>query len=84
MQSATNPGSDIRIKENITPVGKHPAGFGLYLFDYLPQFKDNFGHGRKFGVMAQEVEPIIPEAVSVGSDGYKRVNYARLGIRLGA
>jgi hypothetical protein len=34
------------------------------------------------GVMAQEVAEIMPDAVLLGSDGYLRVNYARLGLRL--
>lgn len=72
--------SDSRLKEDIVEVGRHPAGFGLYLFTYKPEFRDRFGHGRKFGVMADDVEAIIPDCVTVGADGFKRVNYARLGI----
>jgi hypothetical protein len=30
-------------------------------------------------VMAQDVLAVMPEAVSVASDGFYRVNYARLG-----
>ena len=74
--------SDPCLKEDIVEVGRHPAGFGLYLFTYKPEFRDRFGHGRKFGVMADDVEVIIPECVTVGADGFKRVNYARLGISL--
>ena len=33
------------------------------------------------GVMAQEVERVVPDAVVHGPDGYLRVNYARLGLR---
>ena len=72
--------SDAACKENAVRVGEHPAGFGIYLFDYKPAFRDAFGHDRQFGVMAQEVEPIVPEAVTFGTDGYRRVDYARLGI----
>lgn len=75
-----NTGSDPRLKEDIVEVGRHPVGFGLYLFSYKPEFRDCFGHGRKFGVMADEVEVIVPDSVTIGADGYKRVNYARLGI----
>lgn len=35
---------------------------------------------RQFGVMADEVETVMPEAISVHPDGYKMVNYALLGI----
>jgi len=72
--------SDLAVKENVARVGEHALGFGLYLFDYKPGFRDAFGHGRQFGVVAQEVEAIVPDAVSFGEDGYRRVDYARLGI----
>lgn len=72
--------SDRRLKENITRVGRHSAGFGIYLFDYIDEFKAAFGEGRQFGVMADEVAAVIPEAVSVGPDGYLRVDYGSLGI----
>ena len=72
--------SDRRLKENVVAVGQHPAGFGLYLFDYKKQFRDTCGIGRQFGVMADEVAPIYPDAVTTGIDGYSRVNYDRLGI----
>jgi hypothetical protein len=72
--------SDPRCKENIVRVGEHPAGFGLYLFDYKPAFRDDHGHGRQFGVMADEVARIVPEAVVMRESGYLAVDYARLGI----
>ena len=68
------------IKENIVRIGCHLYGICLYLFDYKPEYRDTWGHGRQFGVMADEVEKIMPEAVSVHPDGYKMVNYAMLGI----
>jgi len=72
--------SDIRTKQNIRRIGDHPLGFGLYLFDYKPEFRSQCGHGRQFGVMADEVEMVMPEAVCLESDGYKAVNYSMLGI----
>ncbi len=72
--------SDRAIKENIVRIDKHPLGIGLYLFDYKPEYRDEWGHGRQFGVMAQEVEVVMPEAVSVHPHGYKTVNYGMLGI----
>jgi hypothetical protein len=74
--------SDPACKENIVRVADHPAGFGLYLFDYKPEYRDACGHGRKFGVMADEVEKIVPDAVVVNDYGYRAVDYARLGIVL--
>ena len=72
--------SDPRAKENVQRVGTHPAGFGLYLFDYKPQFREQHGSARQFGVMADEVEAIVPAAVSRDTSGYARVDYAQLGI----
>ena len=72
--------SDPRLKENCVRIGTHPAGLGLYLFDYRPEFRDRCGHGRQFGVMADEVAAIVPQAVAIGADGYATVDYARLGI----
>ncbi len=39
--------------------------------------KNNFQQGRQMGLLAQNVEKIIPDAVSE-MDGYKGVDYARL------
>jgi hypothetical protein len=72
--------SDPRAKENVVEIGRDPRGFGIYLFDYRPEFKAAHGIGRQFGVMADEVEVLIPEAVFVAPDGYRRVDYARLGV----
>ena len=73
-------GSDPRIKENCVRIGTHPLGLGIWLFDYKPEYRSTWGQGRQFGVMADEVERVLPEAVSVHPDGYKTVNYAMLGI----
>ena len=73
--------SERRVKENIFQIGVHPTlGIGLYLFDYKSEYREKFGYGRQFGVMADEVETIMPTAVSRYSDGFKRVNYDMLGI----
>lgn len=71
-------GSDAAIKENIRQVGVLDNGLGVYEYEYKPAYKDTWGHGRHVGVMAQEVEQIIPEAVSIHSDGYKMVNYSMI------
>jgi len=72
--------SDRAIKTNIVKVGVHPSGVGLYLFRYNAEFREKCGHGLQFGVMADEVEAVLPDAVALYPDGYKRVNYALLGI----
>ena len=70
------------MKENIVRIGTHPAGFGLYLFDYKPAYRETAGFGRQFGVMADEVEAVLPQAVVMHPHGYKMVDYALLGIDL--
>jgi hypothetical protein len=62
--------SDRRLKSNIVKIGEDARGFNIYEYDL-------FGE-RETGVMADEVEKVIPEAVSIGPMGYKMVNYAML------
>ena len=71
--------SDVNMKENIKEVGALNNGLKLYSFEYKPEFKDIAGYGRFVGVMAQEVEKLIPQAVKVMENGFKAVNYALLG-----
>lgn len=73
-------GSDRKIKKDIVRIGNHPLGIGLYLFAYEPAYRERFGHGRQFGVMAQEVETVLPQAVSAHPDGYQMVDYEMLGV----
>jgi hypothetical protein len=70
--------SDLRLKENIKQVGVLPSGLNLYEFEYKPEYKDraNTGHGKFIGVMAQEAEQVIPEAVSFDADGFRQVDYS--------
>jgi hypothetical protein len=74
--------SDPKLKNNIRLMGRHPLGIGLYLFEYKPEFRDLYGHGMHFGVMANEVEQVLPGAVVVQDNGYKSVNYDAIGIHL--
>ncbi len=71
--------SERRLKHNIARVGTHPLGIGLYLFDYKPGIGQ--AEGRHFGVMADEVEQVLPQAVVLHPDGYRMVDYRLLGIR---
>ena len=66
------------MKENIIPMGYLPNGLPIYEFEYKPEFKDQAGHGKFVGVMAQEVEMVKREAVITNADGYKMVNYGLL------
>jgi hypothetical protein len=70
--------SDIRMKENIKQIHWLPNGLPVYEFEYKPEFKDQAGHGKFVGVMAQEVEMVQPEAVITNADGFKMVNYGVL------
>jgi hypothetical protein len=70
--------SDRAIKDDIVRIGTHPLGIGVYLFDYKSEYRERCGDGRQVGVMADEVEAVLPEAVSVHPDGYKMVDYAML------
>ena len=70
--------SDIRMKENIKAIGWLPNGLPVYEYEYKPEWKEVGGHGKFVGVMAQEVEKVIPEAVITRPDGYKMVNYGVL------
>ena len=73
-------GSDIRMKQNIETIGWLPNGLPVYSWDYKPEFKDDeyCGHGKFVGVMAQDVEKVIPDAVTTRSDGFKMVDYTKV------
>jgi len=68
--------SDIRLKDDIVALGRLDNGIGLYRFRYKGS-----DHTVYVGVMAQEVQTIVPSAVSRGRDGYLRVDYDRLGLQ---
>ncbi|MBO7434260.1 MAG: tail fiber domain-containing protein, partial [Salinivirgaceae bacterium] len=45
----------------------------------VKEFPDkNFDSDKHVGVLAQEVEAVLPEAVETGEDGYKSVNYSNI------
>lgn len=74
--------SDRSAKQNIVRIGTHALGIGLYLFDYRPAYFKEAGMGRHFGVMADEVESVLPQAVGRHDGGLKNVDYRMLGIWL--
>lgn len=73
-------GSERRFKEHIVRVGTHPLGIGLYLFNYRSEYCALWGHSRQLGVMIDEIERVMPEAICAHPDGHKMVNYSMLGI----
>jgi hypothetical protein len=66
--------SDIALKHDIVLLGHLGNGLGYYRFSYIGSDK------AYVGVMAQEVEQVMPDAVTRGSDGYLRVYYDKLGL----
>jgi hypothetical protein len=53
----------------------HPVSYN-WRAEEFPQF--HFGTSRTSGLIAQEVEKVFPEMVSVDQDGFKRVNCSEL------
>ena len=68
--------SDIRLKRDVHPIDRLANGLTLYRFRYL------WSDVEMVGVIAQEVLPVVPEAVITGADGYFRVDYDRLGLSM--
>jgi len=68
--------SDVALKHDITLLGRLDNGLGFYRFSY------NGSEKAYVGVMAQEVQTIVPEAVVRGRDGYLLVFYDKLGLKL--
>ena len=66
--------SDVRLKHDIVQLGHLDNGIGFYRFVY------NGGERTYVGVMAQEVQSVMPQAVTRGRDGYLMVAYDKLGV----
>jgi hypothetical protein len=64
----------MRLKHDIVMLGHLDNGLGFYRFVY------NGGRTTYVGVMAQEVQQIMPQAVQRDRDGYLEVRYDRLGV----
>jgi hypothetical protein len=75
--------SDRRYKENIETLAQ-PLNLVSRLrgvrFDWKKQdYPDQqFPDGEQVGLIAQEVEKVVPSVVNTGADGYKSVDYAKL------
>ncbi len=66
--------SDIALKHDIYLLGRLDNGLGFYRFSYK-------GSDQAYvGVIAQEVQAVMPSAVVRGRDGYLRVFYDKLGV----
>ncbi len=73
--------SDKRLKENIktieSPLEKLDKINGVE-FDWIPKEGIHENEGHDVGVIAQEVEKIIPEIVQTRDNGYKAVKYEKI------
>ncbi len=68
--------SDSRIKTDVHRIGTAENGLPIYTFKYL------WSDMTYQGVMAQDVEVFMPDAVITGLFGVKLVNYEMLGMEL--
>jgi hypothetical protein len=74
-------GSDERLKENITPIENSLdilKQINGYYFDWkeMPGIHENEGHD--IGVIAQEIDAVLPEIVTTRDNGYMAVKYEKL------
>jgi len=74
--------SDIRLKENIAPVesalDKVNSMQGVSYNWKKSDTNRNFPDGRHYGVIAQEIEKVLPEVVNTAPDGTKSVAYTEI------
>ena len=76
---ATIYASDMRLKENVSEIGKDAyTGLNLYHFSYINDPDSTMYEG----VMAQEVLNFMPEAVVLTEDGFYAVDYNMLGLEM--
>jgi hypothetical protein len=71
--------SDERLKDNLIPISSASykiTQIGGYEFDWNKESKDYSGHD--VGVIAQEIEKVLPEVVVTRGDGYKAVKYEKI------
>jgi hypothetical protein len=66
--------SDIRLKHDVILLGRLDNGIGFYRFSY------NGSNKAYVGVMAQEVQAVMPQAVVRDRAGYLEVFYDKLGL----
>ena len=71
--------SDERLKDNVKPIENaidKIKMIGGYEFDWNSLSRTNSGHD--VGVIAQEIEKVLPEVVTTKNDGFKGVRYEKL------
>ena len=74
--------SDIRLKENITPIENALSkveSISGNTYDWKEGYDDVHSHkGNDVGVIAQEIEQILPQIVTNRDNGYKAVQYEKI------
>ena len=75
--------SDIRYKKNILPITSAlKTVMALSGYTYLLRKEEfpewSFDSKPQYGLIAQEVETVLPELVYTGADGYKAIEYSRI------
>jgi hypothetical protein len=74
--------SDERLKSNIQPIGDALTKVNQIsgnVYDWKEGFEDIHSHtGTDIGVIAQEIEKVLPQAVIDRESGYKAVNYEKI------
>jgi hypothetical protein len=72
--------SDKRLKDNIQPISNPLEKINLISGNSFVwnEEKQNIYKGKDYGVIAQEIEEILPELVQTREDGYKAVKYDKL------
>jgi hypothetical protein len=74
-------GSDERLKTNIQPIISSLdilSQIGGYRFDWKPMEGIHENEGHDIGVIAQEIEKVLPEIVTTRENGYKAVKYEKI------
>ncbi|MES2971849.1 MAG: tail fiber domain-containing protein, partial [Patescibacteria group bacterium] len=74
--AGAGPSSDKRLKRNIQYLSILESGVRLYSFQYL------WSDITYVGVMAQDLVYDYPEALSTDKNGFYKVNYAMLGLKM--
>ena len=72
--------SDERLKDEIIPISnplEKINSIGGYSFLWNEE-KQNIYKGKDYGVIAQEIEKVLPELVQTRDDGYKAVKYDKV------
>ena len=74
--------SDEKLKENLEPIGSavdKVEQMTGYTFNWIPMEDIHvYGDMKDIGVVAQEVEKVLPELVADRENGYKAVKYEKL------